>query len=151
MPPYTFILTSKNLYNNLTFTTVIRCTNEKYTTQHQNKSVTQLAEQNLLQSKVCSVQQQLKSFDFGAFSVAFYVDALVDNNDIGQHSNAEKMRFHFLTCLKNEVFKPFSRSTKRSKACTSSIYFVDIFCICHRPLFEYEEEQDLKMFMANWS
>ena len=103
------------------------------------------------------MQQQLKSFDFDAFSVAFYVDALVDNNDIGQHSNAEKMRFHFLTCLKNEVFKPFSRSTKRSKACTSSIYFVDIFCICHRPLMkksmkiEYEEEQDLKMFMANWS
>ena len=39
------------------------------------------------------MQQQLKSFDFGVFSVAFYVDALVDNNDIGQDSNAEKMSF----------------------------------------------------------
>ena len=62
--------------------------------------------------------------DYGVFSVAFYVDALDGYNDIGQHNNAEKMRFCFLTCLKNEVFSPFPRSTEGSKACSSTKFFL---------------------------
>ena len=52
------------------------------------------------------MQQQLNSLDCDVFSVAFYVDAFDGNKDIGQHYNAEKMRFNFLTCFKNEVFSP---------------------------------------------
>ena len=72
-------------------------------------------------------------------------------NDIGQNYNAEKMRFHFLTCLKDEVFSPFPRSTERSKVCASAILFVDVYCICRKPFFEFEVEEDPKMFMANCS
>ena len=59
------------------------------------------------------------------------------------------MRFHFLTCLKNGVFSPFPRTTERSKVCASTRLFVDVYCICRRPFFEYEEEEDPKMSMAN--
>ena len=59
------------------------------------------------------------------------------------------MRFHFLTCLKNEVFSRFPRSTKRSKVCALAILFVDVYCICRRPFFENEVEEDPKMFMGN--
>ena len=61
------------------------------------------------------------------------------------------MRFHFLTCLKNGVFSPFPRRTERSKVCASTILFVDVYCICRRPFFEYEVEEDPKMSMANCS
>ena len=61
------------------------------------------------------------------------------------------MRFHFLTCLKNEVFSLFPRGTERSKVCASAILFVDVHCICRRPFSEYEVEEDPKMFMANCS
>ena len=67
------------------------------------------------------MQQRLNSFQWGVSSAAFYVDALDDDSDTGQHCNAEK------------VFSPFQRITKRSKVCTSTIYFVDIFYICRRP------------------
>ena len=72
--------------------------------------------------KFCSVQQHY--IDCGVFSIAFYADALDGYNDIGQYNNAEKMSFCFLTCLKNEVFSPFRRSTKRSKTCSSTIFFL---------------------------
>ena len=107
--------------------------------------------ESTLEIKVRSVQQQLNSLDCGVFSVALLVDVLDGNNDICQNYNAEKMRFHFLTCLKNEVFIPFPRSRKRSKVCASAILFVDVYCICPRPLFEYEVEEDPKIFMANCS
>ena len=59
------------------------------------------------------------------------------------------MRFHFLTCLKNGVFSPFPRRTERSKVCASIILFVNVCNICRRPFFEYEVEEDPKVFMAN--
>ena len=59
------------------------------------------------------------------------------------------MRFHFLTCLKNGVFSPFPRRTERSKVCSSTILFVNVCNICRRPFFEYEVEEDPKVFMAN--
>ena len=104
-----------------------------------------------LEIKVRSVQQQANSFDCGVFSVTFLVDALDGNKDIGQNYNVEKMRFHFLTCLKNGGFSPFPRSTEKSKVCASTILFVDVYCICRRPFFEYEVEEDPKMSMANCS
>ena len=61
------------------------------------------------------------------------------------------MGFHFLTCLRNEVFGPITRNTKRSQVCASAILFGDVYCICCRPFFEYELEQHPKMFMANCS
>ena len=84
-------------------------------------------------------------------SAAFLVNALDSNNDIGQNYNAEKMRFHFLTCLKNEVFSPFPRSTKRSKVFAPTLLFVDVYCICRRPFFKCEVEEDPKVFIANCS
>ena len=60
------------------------------------------------------------------------------------------MRFHFLTCLKNGVFSPFPRRTERSKVCASTILFVNVCNICRRPFFEYEVEEDPKVFMANY-
>ena len=51
--------------------------------------------QSTLEIKVRSVQEQLNSFDCDLISVAFLVDALDGNNDIGQNHNAEEMRFHF--------------------------------------------------------
>ena len=104
-----------------------------------------------LEIKVRSVQQQLNFLDCGVFSVAFLVNTFDGNNDIGQNYNAEEMRFHFLTCLKNGVFIPFPRSTKRGKVCASAILFVDVYWICCRPFFEYEVEEDRRMFMANCS
>ena len=104
--------------------------------------------ESTLEIKVRSVMQQLNSFDCCVFSVAFLVDALDGNNDIGRNYNAEKMRFHFRTCLKNEFCCPFPRSAKRSKVCASTILFVDVYCICHWPFFEYEVEEDPKMFMV---
>ena len=70
--------------------------------------------------------QQLNSFDCAVFSVAFLVNALDGNNDIGQNYNVEKMRFGFLTCLKNGVLSPFPRSAERSKVCASTILFADV-------------------------
>ena len=97
------------------------------------------------------MQQQVNSIDCGVFSVALLVDALDGNNDIGQNYNVEKTKFYFSTCLKNGVFSPFPRSTERSKVCASTILFVDVYCICRTPFFEYEVEEDPKMFMANCS
>ena len=101
--------------------------------------------------KIRSVKQKLNSINSGVFSVAFLLDALDGNNDIRQNYNAEEMRFHLPTCFKNEVFSPFPRSTERSKVCAPTILFFDIYCICRRPFFEYEVEEDPKMFMANCS
>lgn len=49
-----------------------------------------------------------------SFSVAFLVDSLDDNNVMAEHYNADKMRFCFLICLKNEVFSPFPRTKKKN-------------------------------------
>ena len=99
------------------------------------------------------MQQQLNSIDCGVFSVAFLVDALNGNNNtnISQNYNVEKMRFHFLTSLRNGVFSPFPRITERGKDSASTILFADLYCICRRPFFEDEVEEDPKMFMANCS
>ena len=104
--------------------------------------------ESALEIKVRSLQQQLNSFDCGVFSVAFLIDALDGNNDIGQNYNDKEMRFHFLICLLNKVFSPFPKSTERSKVCASKILFVDVYYICRRPFFEYEVEEHPKMFMA---
>ena len=127
------------MYYNFSFTTVIHW---KITRQKERKdkgkvhdvAIKQICDlanttESDLEIKVCSVQQQLNSFDCGVFSVAFLVDALDANNDIGQHCNAEKMRFHCRTCLTNEVFSPFPKSVKRSKVCASTTLFVDVCCI----------------------
>ena len=97
------------------------------------------------------MQKQANSFECGVFSVAIVVDALDGNNDIGQNYNVKKVRFHFLTCLKNGGFSPFPRGTEKSKVCASTILFVDVYCICCRPFFEYEVDEDRKMLMANFS
>ena len=107
--------------------------------------------QSTLEIKVRSVQEQLNSFDCDLISVAFLVDALDGNNDIGQNHNAEEMRFHFQICLKNELFSPFPRNTERSKVFAPRTLSVDVYCICRRPCFESDGEEDREVFMANCS
>ena len=59
------------------------------------------------------------------------------------------MRLNFRTYLRNEVFSLFTRSTKISKICESTIFFADVYRIFRGPIFPYDVEQDPKMFMAN--
>ena len=158
---YTFILIPRILYYNFRFTTVVCLKNtrrkkRKYKGKIHDVALKQICDlvnctESTLEIKVRCVLQQLNSFDCGVFSFAFLVDALDGSNDIGRNDNAEKMRFNFRTCLKNEVFSPLPRSTKRSKVCASTILFANVYYICRWPFFEHEVEEDPNIFMFTCS
>lgn len=97
------------------------------------------------------MQQQLYFFNFSVFSFAFLVNAPDNNYDIGQHYNAEKMRFRFVTCINNDVVNPLPCSIKRMKVRAANILFADVYCVSRRLLFEYEVDQDPKMSVGNCS
>ena len=87
-----------------------------------------------LEIKARSVQQQSNSFDCGLFSVALLVDSLDGNNNISQNYNVEKMRFHFLTCLKMEFSVRSQEEQKEVKSVLqqycllmSTVFVVDHF------------------------
>ena len=76
-------------------------------------------------------QSQIGSSDCGVFAIAFATDLAFGLNPASHHYEQDKLRPHFITCLKSEQMTPFlSNNIQPGKPKTEYLY---VYCHCCMP------------------
>ena len=94
------------------------------------------------------VQQQKNAVDCGVFAIAYATDVAFGIMPAESSYDVATMRLHLLRCLEQGEMKPFPSTLKRVKRCRQIMSYIGIYCVCRRPFYEEDLEEDKGLFMA---